>query len=90
MLNASIYDVIFLDGSIQLYSANTIIYNIYSRVDEEGHRYMLLDDIIDHSKNETAIEKVNGYMIDSNDIQRRKMTTRGRLFLVNWKDGFQS
>ena len=37
-----IYDVMFLDGSIQHYAANIIAENVYSQVDEVEHRYQLL------------------------------------------------
>ena len=43
VLNTRIFNVMFPDGNIQQYSANIIAENIYSQVDEEGYRYVLLD-----------------------------------------------
>ena len=57
MLNTRIYDVMFPDGSLQQYAANTIAENIYSQVDEDGHRYSLLDCIIGHRTNDKAVRK---------------------------------
>ena len=34
-LNTKVYDLMFLDGSVQRYATNTISENIYFQVDEE-------------------------------------------------------
>ena len=36
---------------------NLIAKNILSQVDEEGHRQMMLDEIIDHRSNKNAVKK---------------------------------
>ena len=48
ILDTSIYDVMFPDGSIQQYAANIIAEHMYSQVDEDGNRYQLLESIINH------------------------------------------
>ena len=48
ILNTRIYEVMFPGGSVQKFEANIITENMYSQVDEDKHRYMLLDEIIDH------------------------------------------
>ena len=40
ILNTRGYDVIFSDGNILQYSANVIVENIFSQVDDEGYRYL--------------------------------------------------
>ena len=90
ILNTRVYDVEFPDGGIRQYSANIIAENIFSQVDEDGYRYQLLDEIIDCKRDETAIEKTDGYLVDKNGRKRRRITTKGWKFLVAWKDGQQS
>jgi hypothetical protein len=40
--------------------ANAIAENLLAQVDSEGHRQLMLDEIIDHRVNDTAIKKENG------------------------------
>ena len=51
------YKIEFLDGIIQVVPANIIVENLLSQVDEKGHRQLLLTEIIDHRKDDTAIER---------------------------------
>ena len=90
ILNTRIYDVMFPDGSIQQYSANVIAENIFSQVDEEGFRYILLDEIVDYRKDETAVDMDDAFVEDRYGKKTRRITTKGWSFLVNWKDGSQS
>ena len=90
MLNTRIYDVLFPDGSVRQYAANIIAENLYSQVDDEGFRYQLLDEIIDHKTDEQAISKGDGFVYTQSGQKRRRMTTKGWWFLVSWKDGDQS
>ena len=90
IMNTRVYDVMFPNGSVQQYSANLIAENMYSQVDSDGHSYALMDEIIDHQKKETAVDKVDGFMTDQYGRKKRKYTTKGWDFPVNWKDGTQS
>ena len=90
ILNSRVYDVMFPDGSVQQYAANIIAENVYSQVDEEGHRYIMLDEIVDHRKNDDAVEKHDGFVVNSKGRKSRKYTTKGWDFLITWKDGTQS
>ena len=47
LLDTREYEVEFLDGHVESMSANLIAQHLFSQVDEEGHRHILLDDIID-------------------------------------------
>ena len=89
ILNSRVYDVMFPDGSIQQYAANIIAENIFSQVDEDGHRFMLLDEIVDHRKGQTAYDKDEGFVTNANGKRSRRITTKGWKFLINWKDGTQ-
>ena len=89
ILDTREYEVQFGDGDILEYSANVIAENLYSQVDAEGHRYVLLDSIIDHRKDASAVSKENG-LVFVKGKQVRRMTTKGWKFCVQWKDGSTS
>ena len=57
LLDTREYEVEFLDGHVESMSANLSAQHLFSQVDEEGHRYILLDDIIDFRRDGNAIDK---------------------------------
>ena len=87
MLDTREYEIEYLDGTIEIATANLIAENIISQVDEQGHRQLLLDEIIDHKfigkilKN----EPVNRGKRKKNDLRRH--TENDWEFCVSWKDG---
>ena len=48
MLDTIIYEVKYHDGHKASLTANTIVENLFSQVDEEGNQHVLLDCIADH------------------------------------------
>ena len=86
LLDTRVYEVEFIDGTMEALAANVIAENLLSQVDEEGHRQMLIDEIIDHRADNTALLPKDGYIV-SNNTKRRKMTTKGWQLCVQWKDG---
>ena len=85
-MNSIIYDVEFPDGSIREYAANTIAENIYSSVDDHGHRQQILDSIIDHATDRKAIKMDNKYVVTKSGQNRLRKSTLGWQLLVRWKD----
>jgi hypothetical protein len=81
------YEVEFHDGHRESLSANIIAQHMFSQMDEEGHRHLLLDDIMDFRKNETAIEKEGAFVEMANGVRRQRYTTQGWQLLCQWKDG---
>ena len=65
---------------------NQIAETIYSQVDQEGKQYQILDDIINHMKDGSAIEKNDGYWILHNGNKLPKKSTRGWKLCIQWKD----
>ena len=62
--------------------------NLFSQVDDEGHQFFYLKEIIDHRKDGRAITKENGFTKSKNgNIMVPKITTIGWDVLVEWKDG---
>ena len=86
ILDSREYRVEFDDGEVLEYAANIIAENLYSQVDSEGRRYLLMDSIIDHKSDKNAVAKDDEF-VTLNGKQHRKKTTEGWHFNVQWKDG---
>ena len=65
------YKVEHYDGSNQSLLANTISENRVANADEEEHRNLLLDSIIDISKSSSAAAKEDAFVKSSNDANCR-------------------
>ena len=87
MLDTRKYVVQYLDGTVETLTANTIATNLFAQIDQDGHRQLLIDDIIDHKSDDTAIPKTEGTFLTAAGTQRRKRTTRGWYFCIQWTDG---
>ena len=87
ILDTRQYEVEFLDGQVEILTANLIAENIIAQADNEGHYHLALDEIEDHRVLEDAIPKSKGTYTTKQGTTRRKRTTRGWDLLVRWKDG---
>ena len=87
ILNTILYDVEFLDGTVKKYSANVISENMYSQVDYDGHTAGILDNIVDYSKDDTAVPISEKYVTTCSGDCRLLHTTKDCHLLVQWKDG---
>ena len=56
-------------------------------MDEEDHRKLLLDDIINDQRNGDVVHKDDTFVEICTGIRQRKMTTKGWEICVFWKDG---
>ena len=89
ILDTRVYNVHFPDGHTEEYAANIISENIYSQVDDDGNRFLLLSEIINHRSDHTAIPIDDKFITHgSNRILRR--TTQGWFLQVQWRDGTTS
>jgi hypothetical protein len=79
------YEVEFTDGTIEQYAVNVIVENTYAQADNEGNMFQLLDEIMDHKKDDTAIDIVNGTVTLANGNMKPKITTQEWQLLVLWK-----
>ena len=68
------YDIEFTDGSIEKYTANIIAENMYAQVDSEGHQHLLLDEIVNHEADATAIPISEGYYTLPNGNRKAKVS----------------
>ena len=87
ILDSRKYEVEYLDGTLEIISANVIAENIMSQVDSDGHRQCLLDEIIDHRCDDTAMSTGTNQYSDANNIPRQTFTTVGHQVCAQWQDG---
>ena len=87
LLDTREYAVEFPDGREESLTANIIAQHLYSQIDEEGNKHLLLDDIIDYKRSGNAIDKRDAFVTMKNGVRRRKETTQGWSLLCQWKDG---
>jgi hypothetical protein len=66
LLDTREYECVTEDRTIERYTANVIAENIFAQCDDEGRRFTILDEIIDHAKDGNAIEVTNGFTISAN------------------------
>ena len=88
-LDTSVYEIQFSDGQILEYSANLIAEHLYSQANEEGCHQVLMDEIVDHKKDSTAVPNSDGTFLHKGKTHKRLMT-RGWKLCVQWKDGSTS
>lgn len=86
LLDNRVYVVEWLDGHTEELMANVIAENLFAQVDDEGNRFVLLDDIVDHRKSEDALSGDDGYIVMENGMRHRRRTTQGWELCVQWKD----
>ena len=86
ILDTREYKVQFKDGATNIYGSNIIMENIYSQVDEEGNMFVLMDEIVDHKKELSALSKSKGTHTTKMGAICKKITTKGWELKVEWKD----
>ena len=87
MLDPRIYDIMFMDGTVQQLAANRIALSMYKHVDSEGFTTNILYQVQRHRKTDKAIYKSDGYTKDSKGRRSRKITTKGYYLLTKFRDG---
>ena len=75
ILDTRTYYVEFPDGAELEYTANTIAENMWAQCDIDGNQWLLMEGIVDHRKDETALTEDNGY-VSVNGRQHRVKTTK--------------
>jgi hypothetical protein len=90
ILDTQEYKVQFPDGATDVFTANIIAENMYSQVDSKGYSHSIMDEIVDHEKDGTAVSKDDGIETTKDGLQQPKRMTRGWKLLITWKDGTSS
>ena len=78
-----VYDLIKQRGTITI---NIIAEHIYSKLDGDGYGTTLLDEIIDHRSDDSAVQKEDGGQQGPNGETTPRQTTKGWWLLVRMKD----
>jgi hypothetical protein len=86
LLDRRAYEVEFLDGTQQVLEANFLAENILAQVDKDGHRQLLLDEIVDHRRSSDSVPIGKGTITTKSGAVRKLQTTRGWQLFVQWKD----
>ena len=87
LLDTRMYEIEYLDGQRRAITANQIADNLFAQIDDEGNRHVLLDEIIDHRSDASAVTLDDAMFTDSRGRQHRRRTTKGWELLIQWKDG---
>jgi len=90
ILDTSVYEVEFDDGSTEACLANIIAKHIYSQVDGEGYTQHMLNEIVYHKQDNTSISKEDGIIATKAGRKLPRQTTKGWQFLCQWNDGTTS
>jgi hypothetical protein len=85
MLDTRTYEIEFLDGRGDDYTANVIAENVYEQYDAEDRQYNLMEGIIDHKTDIHAIDRTDMYINHGRNMQVR-IITKGWHLCVEWKD----
>ena len=86
ILDTRLFEVEFVDGHTAAMSANAIAEHMFAQVNEDGHRVLLLDEILDHRFSSEAVKAEEAFF-ERNGRQYRKRTTKGTEMLIRFKDG---
>ena len=87
LLDGRMYEVQYLDNTTETLSANTIAENLMAQVDDNGHRQLLIDEIVDHRTTSEALTTAESLVNGPNGVPTRKKTTKGWELYVSWRDG---
>jgi hypothetical protein len=85
IFDSRVYIVEWSDRRTEELMANIIVENLFAQVNDEGHQYVLLDDIIDHRSTGDYISGDNGFIHLENGMKRRHHTTKGGSYAYNGK-----
>ena len=89
ILDSRTYEVKFEHGWTMEFSATAIAEHMFTQCDLEGNQYLLLDSIIDHKIEGSAMKESNHYVIVNGQKHHRKTMT-GIKVCAHWKDGTMS
>ncbi|GKY96005.1 hypothetical protein MPSEU_000561000 [Mayamaea pseudoterrestris] len=95
IIDTAVYEVELPDGRVKEYAANIIAEHIFSRIDDEGRRIIVLKEILDHKTDGTAVAQADKYVTNKDGTtfqgrQQLRKTTKGWWLLVSWMDGTES
>ena len=76
LIDTRAYAVVFIGGTTETLTANSIAGNVLAQVDEEGHRKLILDKIIDYRRNIDEVCRDDSFVETLTGMRLRKMNTK--------------
>ena len=73
-MDTRIYDVIFMDGSLQQLVENRVVLSMYEYIYYEGFTIKIIDSIEQHRKTEDTFDSLDAFVIDSRGRKSRRIT----------------
>ena len=77
ILDTRMYEVEYVDGYKTAMAANAIASNLFAQVDQDGRRFVLFDEIIDHRTDGTEIKEEDAFIHMANGNKQKRETTKG-------------
>ena len=77
ILDTRMNEVEYADGYKTAMAANAIANNLFAQVDQDGRRFVLFDEIIDHRTDGTKIKRRGHIHPHANGNKQRRETTKG-------------
>lgn len=90
ILDTRSYVVHFDDGDQTELTANMIAESLYSQCDPDGLEYILLDEIVDHRRTDSAIKLADQKVVRANGRTYLRRSTIGWQLCCQWKDSSTS
>jgi len=87
LLDSRLYEVEYENGTVETMAANMIVENLLAQVDKEVNMQTMLDEIIDHCVDGSAISIKDGTFTTQQGYKQKNKTTRGWELCVQWKGG---
>ena len=87
ILDSRMYEVEYEDGHKLAMADNAIASNLFAQFDQDGHRFVLFDEIIDWRTDGSQIRSEDAFIHISNRNKRRRETTESWEVCIQWKDG---
>ena len=87
LFNTLMYDIEFPNGDVRKYSDNIIAVNLLAQVNLEGFHTNVLEAILDHKRDGTAVPMSGKYFKTKQGRQTQRKTTMGWALQIKWKNG---
>ena len=86
ILDLRIYEVEYCDGYVLAMASNVITENLFTQVDQEGNRFLLIKNITKTRTNGTKTLQQDAFVIIKSGTKRRKNKIEGWEVYIQWKD----
>ena len=86
ILDTRVYAVGYLDNHKAALAANNTADNTFSQIYDEGHQFVHLNDIANHSVNREEVKHDDACIVSKNGGKRNRDTTKGWEIVLHCKD----